>query len=90
MRAAGKNTTNFAGNVKGTASRASVPSLFDALTTYQREDKRNRIWGRSRRSSPYASPVPIGRSADREMVSQGVGHSLAVGGSGAAQEVLRR
>lgn len=27
---------------------------------------------RSRRSSLPASPVPIGRSADREMVSQGV------------------
>ena len=27
---------------------------------------------RSRRSSLCASPVPIGRSADREMVSQGV------------------
>ena len=44
---------------------------------------------RSRRS-PHASLVPISRSADRKMVSQGVGHSLAVGGSGAAQEVLRR
>ena len=45
---------------------------------------------RSRRSSLCASPVPIRRSADREMVSQGVSCSLAVGGSGAAQDVRRR
>jgi len=43
IRAAGRNTTSFAGNVKGTASRASVPFLFDARITYQRGDKRDGI-----------------------------------------------
>ena len=92
MHAAERNITSFVGNVKGTASRASVPFLFDARITYQRGDKGDGIRGRSCRSCPcpYASPVPIGRSADREMVSQGVICSLAVGGSGAAQDVRRR
>lgn len=43
MRAAGRNTTSFAGSVKGTASRASAPFLFDARITYQRGDKRDGI-----------------------------------------------
>ena len=92
MRVAGRNTTSFAENVNGTASKASAPFLSDARITYQRGDKRDGIRGRSCRSCPcpYASPVPIRRSADREMVSQGASCSLTVGGSDAALNVRRR
>lgn len=54
MRAAGKNTTSFAGSVRGTASRASVPFLFDAHITYQRGDKRDGIRG----PQPLLYPPP--------------------------------
>ena len=35
MSVAGRNTTSFAGNAKGAASRASVPPLFTAHTIYK-------------------------------------------------------
>lgn len=41
MRAAGRNTTSFAGNAKGAASRASVPPLFTAHTIYRKGEQDN-------------------------------------------------
>ena len=37
----GRNTTSFAGNAKGAASRASVPPLFTAHTIYRKGESKN-------------------------------------------------
>ena len=41
MSVAGRNTTSFAGNAKGAASRASVPPLFTAHTIYRKGEQDN-------------------------------------------------
>ena len=41
MSVAGRNTTRFAGNAKGAASRASVPSLFTAHIIYRKGEQDN-------------------------------------------------
>ena len=41
MSVAGRNTTSFAGNAKGAASRASVPPLFTAHTIYRKGERDN-------------------------------------------------
>ena len=41
MSVAGRNTTSFAGNAKGAASRASVLPLFTAHTIYQKGEQDN-------------------------------------------------
>ena len=39
MSVAGRNTTSFAGNAKGAASRASVPPLSNARTIYRKGEQ---------------------------------------------------
>ena len=41
MSVAGRNTTSFAGNAKGAASRASVPPLSNARTIYRKGEQDN-------------------------------------------------
>ena len=41
MSVAGRNTTSFAGNAKGAASRASVPPLSNAHTIYRKGEQDN-------------------------------------------------
>ena len=41
MSVAGRNTTSFAGNAKGAASRASVPPLSTAHTIYRKGEQDN-------------------------------------------------
>ena len=41
LSVAGRNTTSFAGNAKGAASRASVPPLSNAHTIYRKGEQDN-------------------------------------------------